>query len=389
MAASQYAYRLLTGNVFMDIRVLLLMTLVLTACSHPIEIVGQGDVISASGDRDCLYEQHLEGKQNCSKNYVLTEYVETYYATPRLGWAFTGWGNYCKNSDVSEAQCSFNVPADWVELGYFETMPPLVAYFSLISNGYNGLYMGHSFFDPFIFGLNNLAIAAGFEEHNYHRFFEGGSGGAPIKFWEDIGADNAGIKSTLDEGGIELVGMTYYPFGDLDYELQGYLNWVEYALQNNPDAIFFIGMPWSQNPGSVTTQEYEANWESAHLNKIHYFIDVLRQTYPNNRFFCIPYGRGAIELRKLYDSGALPGVHSLVKTQDEAAIYSDVQGHADGILQELGSLLWLAAIYGVDLSQFDYTDLPTVNFHTAFPDVDLAEIARKVLDKHDHQYDLY
>jgi len=362
--------------------------LILAACGHPIEIVGRGDVVSASGDRDCLFEDHRDGRQNCTINVVLEEYTETYFAQPRDGWQFSGWGNYCKIGGMHDDQCSFNVPSEWVELGYFQFMPPLIAYFrKQLSEGFNGLYMGHSFFDPFIRGFSTFATAADFNEHNAHRFFSGGSGGAPIKFWEDSGTDNTGIKNTLDAGNIDLVGMTYYPFDDLEYELQGYKNWAEYALENNPYAIFFIAMPWGQNPGSVTTEQYEEGWKAAHVEKIHYFIDELREAYPTNQFYCIPYGQGAIALRKLFDSGNLSGIQSMVKSQNEASIYADEQGHAGGILTELGSLIWLSAIYGVDLSQFDYEELPGVNFYTGFPEVDLAEIAQKVLNEHDHHYD--
>ncbi len=56
-------------------------------CRHPIEIVGEGDVLSATGTRNCYYEDFLAGADSCSKNLVVGEYNETYYAMPRDGWA--------------------------------------------------------------------------------------------------------------------------------------------------------------------------------------------------------------------------------------------------------------------------------------------------------------
>ncbi len=48
----------------------LLATLVLVgACSHPIEIIGDGDVLSASGNRHCLLEDHQSGQANCTKKW--------------------------------------------------------------------------------------------------------------------------------------------------------------------------------------------------------------------------------------------------------------------------------------------------------------------------------
>lgn len=105
-----------------------LSLLVVQACSHPIEIVGEGDVLSASGKRTCLLEDFAAESINCSKNYVAGAYQETYYATARAGWQFERWGNYCTNT-TSNA-CSFNVSADVVQTYWGETMPPLRAIFA-------------------------------------------------------------------------------------------------------------------------------------------------------------------------------------------------------------------------------------------------------------------
>lgn len=38
-----------------------------TACSHPLEIEGEGDILSASGDRDCLLEDFQAAQANCTR----------------------------------------------------------------------------------------------------------------------------------------------------------------------------------------------------------------------------------------------------------------------------------------------------------------------------------
>jgi hypothetical protein len=101
--------------------------LIIQACSHPIDIVGEGDVTSASGTRNCLLEDYAAGLDNCSKNYVVGTYQETYYATPRLGWLFDRWGNYCTN--VTTNECSFNAAANVVQQFWGQTMPALQAVF--------------------------------------------------------------------------------------------------------------------------------------------------------------------------------------------------------------------------------------------------------------------
>jgi hypothetical protein len=356
-------------------------------CSHPIEIVGEGDVMSASGDRDCSYEDFHAGMDNCSKNLVTDAYDETYYALPRAGSKFNGWGNYCLETGIDLAECSFSAPAEVVEDFMFTRFPPLVAYFrKSITDPYYGLFMGHSFFDPFIGGLDTFAGGSGFEGHSGQRVFAGGNGGSAINLWQVDNETTAEAKGFLDEGGLSLVGMTL--FGEeREHELQGYRNWIQYALINNPDAAFFIAVPWSLNPGSAGLEQEFASWEDYHISAVHYAIDVLRQEFPGTNIFCVPYGAGAYELRRRLEADNLPGVDTLVKQGDGKGIHVDDLGHADSILVELGSLIWLASIYGVDLNQFDYQTLPRQNFVTAHPDADLAALARQILGTHDHRYD--
>ncbi len=98
------------------------------ACSHPLEIVGEGDIVSASGTRNCTLENFTAGSLYCTKNLVAGAYQETYSAVPRVGWLFDQWGNYCTTATVN--QCSFNVSAQAVQSVLGQTMPPLKAIFA-------------------------------------------------------------------------------------------------------------------------------------------------------------------------------------------------------------------------------------------------------------------
>jgi hypothetical protein len=103
--------------------------LFIQACSHPIEIVGQGDVTS-TGTRGCTFEESIAETvpEKCAKNYVVGAYQETYTATPRVGWQFDHWGNYC--SGATNNECSFNIPKATVEQFWGQTIPPLQAVFA-------------------------------------------------------------------------------------------------------------------------------------------------------------------------------------------------------------------------------------------------------------------
>ena len=109
-----------------------LVVLFLASCSHPIVIVGNGDVRSESGERDCLLEDFLAGQDNCTKNYVVHDYEETYNADPRPGWQFERWVNYCGNA--TDNTCSFDISAGTVHQFWGETALPLLAVFTKIDD---------------------------------------------------------------------------------------------------------------------------------------------------------------------------------------------------------------------------------------------------------------
>lgn len=115
------------------------IALVISACDHPLEIKGKGDILSLSGQRNCSLEEFQAGNANCSRNTVQGDYIETYTAQPRSGWVFNGWENYCTTSVANV--CSFAVPANLVQNSYGSTMPPLVAVFSPETGG-NPFFLG-------------------------------------------------------------------------------------------------------------------------------------------------------------------------------------------------------------------------------------------------------
>lgn len=127
----------LTGTVF---------ALFLASCSHPIGIVGYGKVLSESGDRDCYFYPFDLDK---CKNYVVNDYMETYYASPFDGWQFHRWVNYCQNA--TDNQCSFNVPANIVNQFWGETAPPLIAVFTPIGADMPVVVDGKEWLQPSLF----------------------------------------------------------------------------------------------------------------------------------------------------------------------------------------------------------------------------------------------
>jgi len=239
--------------------------------------------------------------------------------------------------------------------------------------GFDSLFIGHSFFRPMAEEMAVLAPLAGFDAHTQEVVFSGGATGSPEGLWlQDT--KRATIQAELDEGDIDLFGMTYHP----DYpSLTGYVNWIDYALAANPDTIVFVAIPWITNPVNYTAASYAAALDVGYPAVAYPLIDSLRDEYPDTTIFAIPYGLSAGELYTRYADGELDDVTELVGSNG-SGVFRDGFGHADHILEDLASLIWLQAIYGVDLAAFDAGYDWTVDLNT---------IASSILAEHDPAYD--
>lgn len=248
----------------------------------------------------------------------------------------------------------------------------LAATTSEAQTGVHSLFIGHSFFRPFADGMPFHAAQAGIVGHTQNVVFSGGATGAPQALWENP-TKSAEIKAILDDGDVELFGMTYHP----DYpSSEGYENWIDYALARNPDTSFFLGLPWSTDPASTTAATYASTWLTGHATDWHDLIDYLRALYPRVEIFCIPYGQSAVELRLLFEAGNLPDVNFLIGASNDA-IYTDTLGHAGDILVDLGRLVWLNAIYDVDLTTYSWNP----GYST-----ELKAIGQAIMDAHNATY---
>lgn len=139
----------------------LTFTAVLTACSHPLEIVGEGDILSLTGTRDCLLEQAQASSLNCTQNLVLGDYQESYFAQPRPGWTFDRWENYCV--DAPDNTCAFNVSANGVQQAWGQAVLPLRAVFREV-NPSSRNYEMHLYRNTFV----NDGVADFFTDYTYH-----------------------------------------------------------------------------------------------------------------------------------------------------------------------------------------------------------------------------
>ena len=247
--------------------------------------------------------------------------------------------------------------------------------------GVNMLLMGNSFFKPYAQRLSELAFDAEFLEHTDTVFTRGGDNGTPIGLWNNEGT-NTDIKQILDAGNFNMLGMTGYY--NEDDPTSGFSEWIDYALQKNPNIKIFISIPsidfpadWQQRAEDAGFNNIRELYEflvSDHTHTI--VIDQLREMYPSTDIFSIPTGWATFHLEGMYKNDVLLDDISLFGSF-ESAIFTDAKGHQGEIIAYTGTLIWLNALYGVQLR--------TNDFDTGF-NTDLHTIAEEIMDNHNPDY---
>jgi hypothetical protein len=247
--------------------------------------------------------------------------------------------------------------------------------------GVNMLLMGNSFFKPYAQRLSELALDAEFLEHTDTVFTRGGDNGTPIGLWDNEGT-NTDIKRILDAGNFDMLGMTGYY--NEDDPTSGFSEWIDYALQKNPNIKIFISIPpidfpadWQQraeDAGFNNIKELYEFFVNDHTHKT--VIDQLREMYPSTVIFSIPTGWATFDLEEMHQNGLLLDDISLFGLF-ERAIFTDAKGHQGEVVVTTGALIWLSSIYGVHLRNND--------FDTGF-NTDLHTVAEEIVGNHNPDY---
>ena len=253
------------------------------------------------------------------------------------------------------------------------------------------LLIGNSFFKPYADHLSNLATEANLNEHSSIVVKRGGELGRPINFWNDsTSEEHQLIKSTLDQGNIEVFGMT--SGYDSENPTEGHSAWIRYALQKNPNIIIFIAIGSFDFPNGDSNST-RPDWKTFALdngfNSIHEFynyyvneiihkeiVDELRVEFPSTKIFTIPTGWAAKNLAQMkLDNELLDDIEMF--GPKSSSIFTDEKGHQGQIVIEAGTMIWLNSIYKTDLSSFNYNTGFTTNLNT---------IAQEIIDVHDDNY---
>ena len=239
---------------------------------------------------------------------------------------------------------------------------------------YNVLYIGHSFGRPFAEDLEGFAHTAGEADHAHYSEFSGGESGSPGLLWEDA-EHRANIKAFLDTGEIDVLVMICCSpefIQTLDTD-QAVWNFTDYAVAQNPDVRIGLAMPWKDFPSSfANASEYAAN---STLDLYPYWVNLsqnLSADYPGTEVFTFHHGALAYELRDMFEAGELEGDVTKLQGNKATSIFTDDKGHAGSILEDAGTLIWLAAVHGVEPK--DYPELDGWK-------TDLRVVAQRVWDE--------
>ena len=249
--------------------------------------------------------------------------------------------------------------------------------------GHRMLLIGNSFFRPYAEHLKTVSMEVGFTEHNATVVTRGGANGWAISFWNDSTiASHQEIKTAFDGGGVEYFGMT--SGSSPDNRTEGFREWIQYGLQQNPDMKVFISIPPIDFPSNWTdTAQYfgfssiESFYDYFVNTIIHKtVVDPLRSEFPNTSIFTIPIGWAAIELVKMREDGQL--LDSIDFSGPKApSLFTDTKGHQGQIIIEAGTLMWMNGIYNMDLNSSAYQ----TGFNT-----DLHGLADQIMGNHDTLY---
>ncbi len=249
--------------------------------------------------------------------------------------------------------------------------------------GHRMLLIGNSFFKPYANHLDDVAADAGYRNHNSTLVFRGGENGWAISFWNDSTSNShQEIKAAFDAGGIEYFGMT--SGSSPDNRTEGFSEWIQYGLQENPDMKVFISIPPIDFPTNWTDTAQHYGFSS--IESFYYYfvntiihktvVDPLRLEFPNITIFTIPTGWAAIDLLKMKQDGLL--LDSVALSGPSAtSLFTDAKGHQGQIIIEAGTLMWMKGIYREDLG--------TNSYPTGFT-TDLHALADEIMNKHDPLY---
>tara|TARA_Y200000002_G_scaffold181112_1_gene149420 strand:- start:333 stop:998 length:666 start_codon:yes stop_codon:yes gene_type:complete len=119
--------------------------------------------------------------------------------------------------------------------------------------GYNGLFMGHSFFKPAAEHLLKVIPDTNVVNHTEYIVMSGGASGSPGVLWENKAKRDLGLKY-LDTKKVDFFAMTYY--SKENSSVEHYSKWFDYAISKTPRSLLW----WHCHGAGRFTKRQKRNW---------------------------------------------------------------------------------------------------------------------------------
>ncbi len=238
-------------------------------------------------------------------------------------------------------------------------------------DGLTVLYAGHSFGMPFAQNLTKIAEFSGIEGHNQRIVFRGGENGTPQAMWDNPTVKNE-IKKNLNDGNVDVVILIccskelIESRGQSD---QAIVEIIEFALSKNKETRFGLAMPWIDFPNNYKDVNDHRSLTDMGYLAYKEFAKNLSKQFNGLEIFTFYHGAAVYELREMFENGSLQDIQGLIGPK-RTSIFTDEKGHAGDIARDAGSLIWLKAIYDINLM-----DIPKIERY----ELDIREIATRVL----------
>lgn len=214
--------------------------------------------------------------------------------------------------------------------------------------GYKCVFMGHSFFYPIAENFDKVAVANGFPDHAQLLRKAGATKGTPGWLWENLPKDDP-VRTKLATEDVDLLCFPHHHISGC--RLEDYCHWIDYARQRNPRIMIAIAAPWGPL-FNVDPAQFSDFYRTQFEIPVRKLVDELRKRYPDNVVFIIPHGKGVAELYARYKAGEIPEITQVVAAEGgnaDAAFFADASAHIGRMPVVLCELIWLAAIYQVDV----------------------------------------
>ena len=217
-------------------------------------------------------------------------------------------------------------------------------------DGLTVLYAGHSFGMPFAQNLTKIAEFSGIEGHNQRIVFRGGENGTPQAMWDNPTVKNE-IKKNLNDGNVDVVILIccskelIESRGQSD---QAIVEIIEFALSKNKETRFGLAMPWIDFPNNYKDVNDHRSLTDMGYLAYKEFAKNLSKQFNGLEIFTFYHGAAVYELREMFENGSLQDIQGLIGPK-RTSIFTDEKGHAGDIARDAGSLIWLKAIYDINL----------------------------------------